>query len=117
MNFSHISKEKLLYILVNRTVIFFFLMCLLTLFLYAAGTSQVFIDSTQLALLKLCESLGIFLMVTSACGMALDVGRFIKTRRKRYALRAGGYALLVIFAAAEVFAVMTIAAFSLGGLS
>ena len=114
MDFSRLPKEKLLYILVNRTVIFLFVMCLLTLSLYAAGTIQGFIDSTQLFLLKLYEGLGIFLMVTSFCGIVLDIERCFKVKKKRYLLRAGGYLLLVIFSIVTVLAVMAIIALSRG---
>ena len=114
MIFPRLSNERLLYILVNRTVIFLFAMCLLTLSLYTAGTIQGFTDSTQLFLLKLYEGLGIFLMVTSFCGILLDIERSIKLKKFRYILRAGGYLFLVIFSIATVMAVMTIIALSRG---
>ena len=108
MDFSHNLKEKLLPILVNRTVIFFFLMCLLTLFLYVAGTAQGFIDSTQNALLSVYIVLGIFLTISAIGGVVVDLGRFIKIRKIRYLFRAGGYMLLMIFGAATVLAIMFI---------
>jgi len=114
MIFSRLSKDKLLYILVNRTVIFFFIMCLLTLSLYAAGTHQGFVDSTQLFLLRLYENLAIFLMVTSFCGIVLDIQRGTRTKRKRYFFRAGGYLILVVFSIFTVLLVMAIAALSIG---
>jgi len=104
MDFPRYLKEKLLPILISRTVIFFFLMCLFTLFLYFAGTIQGFIDSTQLSLLRLYTILGIFLTVTSVYGMALDLSRLFKHKKTRYLFRAGGYMLLVIFGAATVLA-------------
>ena len=114
MDLSRRLKEKLLYILVNRIVLFFFIMCLLTLSLYIAGTIQNFIDSTQLSLLKLYEVLGIFLMVTSFCGIVLNIDRFVKIKMIRYLLRSGGYLLLVVFSIATVLLVMTIIAISGG---
>ena len=114
MGFSRFSKEKLLYTLVNRTVIFLFIMCLLIISLYTAGTIQGFIDSTQLFLLRLYEWLGIFLMATSFCGIILDIERCIKMKKSRYLLRAGGYLLLVIFSVVTVLAVVTIVALSIG---
>jgi hypothetical protein len=115
MGFSRIQlKEKILYVLVNRMVIFLFVMCLLTLSLYAAGTIQDFIDSTQLSLLQLYEVLGIFLMLTSLCGIMLNIGRFFKIKKARYLLRAGGYLILVAYSIASVLAVMTIIALSRG---
>lgn len=113
----HFSREKLLYSAVNRTVSFFFFMSLLTLFLYAAGTAQEFIDSTQLFLLRLYRAFAIFLILTSIFGGLLAYDRFAKSGRKRYLLRAGGYVLLVIFTAATIFAVMAIIALSSGNMT
>ena len=104
ISFLRYLKERLLPILVNRTVIFLFLMCLLTMFLYVVGTIQGFIDSTQLVLLKLCVVLGIFLAVTSVYGAALNLWRLFNVKKARYLFRAGGYMLLVIFGAAAVLA-------------
>jgi hypothetical protein len=116
MVFSRYLKEKLLPILVSRTVIFFSFMCLLTLFLYAAGTTQEFVDSTQLSLLRLYTVLGIFLTVGSVCGMALDLKRLIKIKKIRYLMRAGGYLLLAVLGAATVLVVMFIITLSRGNL-
>ena len=109
-------KEKLLPILTSRTVIFFFVMCLLTIFLYAAGTAQGFIDSTQFALLRLYIVLGIFLTAASACGMLLDFGRLFKLRKIRYLFRAAGYILLVVFGSVTVLAALFIIAMSEGNI-
>jgi len=108
MNFSINLKEKLLPVLVSRTVIFFFVMCLLILFLYAAGTVQGFIDSTQLFLLSVYIVFGIFLTVSSAGGLGINLVRYIKIRKIRYLFRAGGYMLLMIFGSATVLAIMFI---------
>ena len=108
MYFPHNLKEKLLPILVSRTVIFLFVLCILTLFLYAAGTVQGFIGSTQLALLSIYVVLGIFLTIASIGGVAVDLYRFFKNRKIRYLLRAGGYMLLMIFGSITVLAIMVI---------
>jgi len=100
--FFRYLKERLLPVLINRAVVFFFLMCLFTMFLYLAGAIQEFTDSTQLILLRLYVVLGIFLAVTSVYGMILDLVRFFSLKRKRYLLRAGGYLFLVIFAVTTV---------------
>jgi hypothetical protein len=89
-------------------------MCLLTLVLYAAGTVQGFIDSTQLYLLRVYTVLGIFLTITSIGGIILDLGRFVRIKKARYLLRAGGYAFLVIFGAVTVTAVIFIIVLSAG---
>ena len=116
MGFPRYLKEKLLPILVNRTVIFFFIMCLVTLFLYFTGTIQGFIDSTQLSLLRLSVILGIFLAITSVCGMLLALGRFFMIKKYRYLLRAGAYLLLVIFGVATVLSAMFIITVSGGNI-
>jgi hypothetical protein len=114
VKFTRLSKEKLLYLLVNRLAIFFFLMCLLTLFLYAAGTIQDFNDSTQLFLLNLYFILGIFLAIASVSGLLLDLNRYSRTKKTRYLLRAGGYVFLVIFGVATILAASAITAISGG---
>ena len=112
MKFTRQSKEKFLYLLVNRLAIFFFLMCILTLFLYAAGTIQDFIDSTQLFLLNLYFILGIFMTIASVSGMLLDLNRFSRTKKTRYLIRAGGYVFLVVFGVVTVLAASAITAIS-----
>ena len=110
------AKEKLLPILANRTVFFFFGMCLLTIFLYAAGTVQGFVDSTQFALLRLYVILGIFLTVISACGIFLSFGRLFRQKKLRYFFRAAGYIFLVLFGAVTVLTAMFILAMSEGNI-
>ena len=114
MELFRFEKEKLLPILVNRTVIFFFLACLLTLFLYAAGTVQGFIDSTQLYLLRLYTVLGVFLTAVSILGTILNIGRFFRVKKARYLIRAGVYVFLVIFGIATVLLAVFIVALSGG---
>ena len=117
MDFSRYKIERLLPILINKTAIFFFLMCLLTIFLYAAGTSQGFIDSTQLSLLRLYVILGIFLMTASVFGMFLELSRVLRRKMPRYLLRAGGYFLLLVFAILTVLVVLFIIALSDGNMA
>jgi len=114
MKITGSSREKFLYLLVNRLAIFFFLMCLLTLFLYTAGTVQDFTDSTQLLLLNLYFILGIFLAAASVSGLFLDLNRFSKTKKTRYLLRAGGYVFLLVFGVVTVLASSAITAISGG---
>ena len=107
-------KEKLLPVLVSRSVIFFLFMCIFTLFIYAIGTSQNFDDSTQLKLLNLYAVLGFFLTTTSISGMVLNLLRFFRMKKPRYLLRAGTYLLLVIFGVATVLGVLVIVTISRG---
>jgi len=109
-------KEKFLPIVINRTVIFFAVMCVLTMCLYAAGTVQGFVDSTQFALLRLYFALGIFLAASSICGLCLNVGRFLHLKKKRYLARSAGYLLLSAFGVFTVLAVMFILAMSEGNI-
>jgi hypothetical protein len=109
-------REKVLPILTSRTVIFFFIMCLLAVLLYAAGTTQGFIDTTQFALLRLSFVLGIFLAATSICGLFLDLGRFMRFKKLRYILRSGGYLFLTFFGIFTVLMAMFIFAISDGNI-
>ena len=114
MAISRTLREKLFPILVSRTVIFFFVMSLLTFFLYAAGTVQGFIDTTQLALLRLYSVLGIFLVVSTICAIMINIERFIRLKKTRYFLRAGAYLLITIFSVVTVIAAMFIITLSMG---
>ena len=116
MYFPSNLKAKLLPILISRTVIFFFVLCLLTLFLYAAGTVQGFIDSTQLTLLSVYVVLGIFLTIASIGGVIVNLGRYFKNRKVRYIFRAGGYMLLMIFGVITVLAVLFIITVASGNI-
>ena len=114
MKIPHRIKEKLLPILISRTAVFFFLMCLITLFLYAIGTNQGFIDSTQISLLRLYSVLGIFLVGSSIGGIAVNAVRFSRQKKARYLLRAGLYLLLALFGTVTVIFVMFVLALSPG---
>ena len=114
MRVSRYLKEKLLPILASRITAFFFLMCLFTWFLYAAGTVQGFIDTTQLALLRLAVVLGIFLIMASVYGLILLLGRFFREKRFRYLFRSGAYLFLMVFGAITLLASMFIITASTG---
>ena len=114
MNFFRIRNDKLLPILINRTAIFFFIMCLFIIVLYAAGTYQNFIDSTQLSLLNLYVILGFFLITASFFGIFLEIMRMIREKKTRYLLRAGGYLFLLLFGILTILAVLFIIALSEG---
>ena len=114
MIFSKNLKEKLLPILVNRTVIFLFLMSLLTLFLHVIGTNQGFVDSTQLAILRLYSILAIFLVSTSIIGIIINIRRYLRKKKIRYIFRALTYFLLVIYGTVTVLAVMFILTLAAG---
>ena len=92
-------------------------MSVLTLFLYAVGTVQDFIDSTQFALIRLYVVLGIFLAATSSCGMLLNLGRLIKRKTIVYLFRALGYILLALFAVFTVLTALFILTMAEGNIS
>jgi hypothetical protein len=100
MNFSQLSGSPLIFVLVRRLVVFFFVMSLLTIFLYVIGTGQEFMDNTQLLLLRIALFLGLFLSAGSIYGIALGLWRAIRCRKFRYIAGAGAYILSGIFGAA-----------------
>ena len=114
MNLSKLRIDRLLPVLINRTVIFFFLMCILTLILYVAGTSQNFIDSTLLALLRFYQVIGTFLITSSIFGVVMELVRAIRLKKGRYALRAAAYFLLTIFGIASMLLVLFVITISQG---
>jgi hypothetical protein len=89
--------DTLFPLLVNRTVLFFLVLCLLSLFLYAIGTVQGFMDDTQLFLLRLGVGLSGLLALSSLYGMILDLYLFFRQKKRRFILAAGLYAFLGIF--------------------
>ena len=84
------------------------------MFLYAAGTVQGFIDSTQLSLLRLYVFLGIFLSAASVWGMILELRRLFKAKTLRFLFQAVIYLFFVFFGSATVFAAMFIITISGG---
>ncbi|AEF81964.1 hypothetical protein TREAZ_0350 [Leadbettera azotonutricia ZAS-9] len=90
-------KYQFLTILTCRVVIFFFSMCLITLFLYAIGTAQGFMDSTQLVLLRIAAVLGLLLLIGALYGFALDLILYIRNRWLRFLGGGGIYLVLGAF--------------------
>jgi hypothetical protein len=66
-----------------RVTVFFLFMAILTIFLYAIGTAQDFMDSTQLMLLRLTVLWGALLATASFYGFVLDIIVFIRQRKFR----------------------------------
>ena len=108
MDFSQGLKDRILPVLINRATVFFVSMSVLTLFLYAIGTMQGFVDSTQFALLRFYSILAVFLITTAIFGLVLNVMRYIRQRKKRYIFRSIVYFFLALFGVATVLAVMFI---------
>jgi hypothetical protein len=96
---SRPEKKPFIAILVKRAILFFFLLCVVTAFLYGIGTAQEFMDSTQLMLLRLSVVLGLSLAVGSVYGIALNFWLAFNDRKYRFFTGAGIYILLGIFGA------------------
>jgi hypothetical protein len=107
---SHPEKKPILALLVKRTVFFFFIMCVLTVFLYGIGTVREFMDATQEILLRLAAIFGFLLAVGSVYGIGMDLWFILYKGKYRFFLGIGGYAVLGIFgilvAAAATFIVV-----------
>jgi hypothetical protein len=86
--------SKLFPLLVNRAVVFFLIMCFISLFLYIIGTVQGFMDDTQLFLLRIGAGMSILLVLSSLYGLVLDLALFFRGKRPRFILGACAYALL-----------------------
>ena len=114
-NSTNYRKEKRLLIFVNRLVIFFFSLNLFSLLLYAAGTVQGFTDTTQHSLLSFSAVMGLLLALACLVSIAVEISRFIKSKRLRYIFRGVIYILLLIFGIASVFAATLIMTISKGG--
>jgi hypothetical protein len=93
----HQFKGKFPSILANRLAVFFFLICLLTGFLYALGTIQGFMDDTQLFLLRIAAVFGTLLALSSVLGFFIDLGFLLVKRKIRYLGTLFFYCFLGIF--------------------
>jgi hypothetical protein len=87
---------RMIFTLFKGAALFFFGLCLFSLFLYAAGTRQGFTDAAQLLLLRLSRLLGLALCVCSAWGVICCFFPKFGPRPRR-ALRIGAYLLLCAF--------------------
>jgi hypothetical protein len=105
MKTAGLTKKPVIAILVKRTVLFFFFLSLLTVFLYAIGTAQEFMDRTQLLLLRILVILGLCLAMDSFYGVILNIWFFIHNRKIRFFGSSGIY-----FITGALGAVMAIAA-------
>jgi hypothetical protein len=89
-----LRQKPLIALLIKRTVIFFFGLCVLSLFLYGVGTTQGFMDKTQFLLLRLIIVLGIFQGVGSVYGIICDIWLFCTQRLVSYLGGIGAYMLI-----------------------
>jgi hypothetical protein len=112
VNFSinKLGDRRTFFILLRAAILFFFGLCLFSLFLYAAGTRQGFTDETQMLLLGLSRVLGLILSICSVLGLVFCALLLIGGGRLRLVLRMGAYLLLCIFGMAVELAVSFILA-------
>lgn len=92
------DPKPLIALLVKRAVLFMFVSCALALFLYAVGTAQDFLESTQLLLLRLSYLLALMLAIGALYGLLLDLFFAFRLRRKAFLLGVLSYALLAAIA-------------------
>ncbi|MDR1302535.1 MAG: hypothetical protein LBK43_08725 [Treponema sp.] len=86
MTTSRPERKPIILMLVQRTVLFFFGLCLLSLFLYGIGTNQGFMEKTQFMLLHITVMVGLFIGVGSLYGIGLDLWLVF---RKKYRYISG----------------------------
>ena len=95
-------NEKILAIVLNRIAVFFFLICLLAVFLYIIVTRQGFLDETQFLLLRLAALSGVLLLISAIIGLIADIVFFIIAGRKRYLI--GFFFFIFLAIAGGIFA-------------
>jgi hypothetical protein len=117
MKTLHQLKGKFPSIIVNRLAIFFFLICLLTGFLYVLGTIQGFMDDTQFFLLRIAVVFGILLTVSSVLGFFIDLGFLLAKKKIRYLGIMVFYCFLGIFGGIIASASYFIMAISVGNVN
>ena len=90
---------------IDKTGLFFFMMCSLIVFLYITGTRQEFQDSSQLFLLRIGTVFGILLSIFSLFGLIIGIADALATKERRLVSRfvvcalsfGGGIALAAVF--------------------
>ncbi|GHV34103.1 hypothetical protein AGMMS4952_26420 [Spirochaetia bacterium] len=93
-------KKPIIIILVRRVVLFFFFLCVLAVYLYGIGTAQLFMDRTQLLLLRLSLIMGLSLAIGSLYGLGMSVWLIIRRGKHRFLGSVGLYIVMGLFGAA-----------------
>jgi hypothetical protein len=88
-------RNPLILMLLRRGVVFFALMSLFSIFLYALGTRQEFTDPTQFMLIRCSIVFGILLFCGAVYGLLLNLAfffryRFLKTTNPAYTRPGSG---------------------------
>jgi hypothetical protein len=79
-----IRSTPLLIQLVKRTVMLLVALCMLSVFLYGLGTRIVFMDMTQLWLLRSISLLGLLMGIGASYGFLLDLGYMLFSRQPHF---------------------------------
>jgi len=93
------NQKPLIILLVKRVVLFLAFINLLLVFLYAIGTAQIFLDSTQLNLLRWASSMGLLLFIGALYGFILDIYGAIRFKSARFLLGSLAYLSLSVLGA------------------
>jgi len=109
--------KPLLVLLVKRAVLFLTVMSALSVFLYAVGTAQDFLESTQSGLIRLSALFGLLLAVASSYGFLLDVSYALFLRRRRLLWGALAYLFSAAFGFTVALAANGILVLTAGNLS
>ena len=110
MKLSKPESKPLILLLVKRTVLFLLAVCVLLLFVYAIGTAQDFLDSTQISVLRVISVVGLLLAVGSVYGFIIDTGFAAIAGSPRYILGSLSYLALALAGfGAAVFSIFLLA--------
>jgi hypothetical protein len=97
---SPLVKKSIFPVLLKCLVIWAFIMSILLLFFYAAGTRQGFTDRTQLRLLHLSLLTGVFLALVAVYGVLYNLYHLLKNKKFRSLFLTALCLLLGIYGAA-----------------
>ncbi|HCM26160.1 MAG: hypothetical protein A2Z99_11855 [Treponema sp. GWB1_62_6] len=95
MGLAKPERKPLIVLLVKRTAVFLLAVCALLVFIYAIGTAQDFLDSTQSFIIRGLSAIGLLLAVGSAYGFAIDIWIAVASRATRHLFGALSYLVLV----------------------
>jgi membrane protease YdiL (CAAX protease family) len=84
MKLSRPPEKPLLVLLVKSAVFLLFILTLVTASLYGFGSTQNYLDSTQILLLRILSITSLLLVIGSSYGILLDGGMLWNKRKGRY---------------------------------
>ena len=90
------TNGKILAIVINRISILFFIMSVITGFIYLLGSNQGFMDQTQFFLLRAVTVLGILLLISSVFGLVINLFIFVIVKKRRYLFGSFLYIFFIV---------------------